>query len=61
MDFLSTAVVAKLNPVITSDERYLREYAYALQVWASKSDALGKPIVANTLRTRAYYLRTLIK
>lgn len=58
---LSTAAVAQMSPVLTSDRDYLSHYAYALSIWAGKADATGHPAMAVRLRTRAYYLRTLAR
>jgi hypothetical protein len=58
---LSTAAVAVMNPVLTDRAEYLHHYAYALNIWAHKSEAMGADAYALRLRRRAYYLRTLAR
>jgi hypothetical protein len=59
--FLVTAVVAKMNPVLTDRPEYLHHYAYALRVWAFKAEQAGHPGLAVSQGERAYYLRTLAR
>ena len=61
MRFFSTAVIANMSPVLTTDVAFLGHYAYALTVMAGKADACGKHAQATRMRTRAYYLRTLVR
>lgn len=58
---LSRVIVAKMNPVLTSDAAYLHDYGYALRTAASVMDAKGATRWADSHRERAYYLRTLVK
>lgn len=58
---LRTALVAKMEPVLTDDFAYLGQYAYALRVVAGTADNIGKARYADAQRARAYHLRTLAR